>query len=72
MIAIRLFTGIIIKYPEANCLEYKSEGMHLYTKTPKDGGRWVAFVQNTCGCVIDGGDLPDMIYPPNMTLKIGK
>jgi len=66
MVTIRMFTGIIIKYPNAKCMEHKPDGVRLYDGDPAKGGQFIAFVQATCGCVIDLGEVQDMIYPPMM------
>ena len=46
-------TGIIISYSQANYLRYGDKVFELYTCEPSKGGKWVASISNTSGCIIE-------------------
>lgn len=53
MLTVRFPSGVSFTYNNANFVYRTDNGWQLYTTDPKNGGEWVASIQNSAGCTIE-------------------
>lgn len=53
MIIVRYPNGQAIQYNTATFLRYTSLAWEIYTKTPENGGFWVASIQLSAGAIVE-------------------